>query len=203
MQELEGSLPGGRADDSKKGVGHENKIRREDEPPPAYPGPPAKGGGAPAAAAATSSTSKTVDAPGPDNADSSTGKHEHKGLLGKIKDKAIGTKEEREEKARQRREAEERYNRLRQERLAMLQSQGSTNGGLYGRGPGQYAAPNYPYGQGGGGMMGGGGMGMGGMGGRGMGGGGMGMGMPLMGGLAGGTCPRRLPSSILADTRRF
>lgn len=203
LQELEGHLPGGRAHDPKQTAVNENKVRREDEPPP-YPGPPKKAAAAVApAAAASSSAPKTTDSRGHAHTNSDSTKHEHKGFLDKLKDKTIGTKEEREERSRQRREAEERYNRQREEllrqRLAMMQSQGSTSTGLYSRGP--YSAPNYPYGQRG--MMGG-GMGMGGYGGRGMGmgGGGMGMGMPLMGGLAGGTCMVDSVFSICPDTCR-
>jgi len=116
----------------------------------------------------------------------------HQSLFGKLKDKAIGTKEERDARARERAAAEQAYMRRRQElmvqRQAQMQQMGGGGGGMFGPGGGaggyggRYAAPQYAYNGGGGGMMGNGGM----MGQR-RGGGGMGgMAMPLVGGLAGG-----------------
>ncbi|TFL02604.1 hypothetical protein BDV98DRAFT_434283 [Pterulicium gracile] len=103
-----------------------------------------------------------------------------KGFMEKIKDKAIGTKEEREQQRRiseaHRQQRMQQLQALQQQRMQALQHQRQMYGhqgmGMYGR---PYGAPPM--------MMGGGPMMMGGRR-RGMGGGGMGM--PLMGGLAGG-----------------
>ncbi|RDX52033.1 hypothetical protein OH76DRAFT_1470727 [Lentinus brumalis] len=130
-----------------------------------------------------------------------------RGFFGKLKDKAVGTKEEREARRREDRRREEEYmrqlaeqRRLRQQALEQQRMSSpfgrlggsSSYGSQYGRPFGQpmYAAPaGNPFSMGMGrrpGMFGGGygggyggGMGMGGM-------GGMGMGLPILGGLAGG-----------------
>ncbi|KAK1228623.1 hypothetical protein PQX77_008217 [Marasmius sp. AFHP31] len=101
-----------------------------------------------------------------------------RGLFGKLKDKAIGMKEEREQMKRAQMMAQE-------ERRQQLAARRATYGGGYGQPqymggpynqygppPGMHPGGGYGYAPGGGRRMGGGGMG--------------GMAMPLMGGMAGG-----------------
>ncbi|KAF5385519.1 hypothetical protein D9757_005410 [Collybiopsis confluens] len=113
------------------------------------------------------------------NGQSSKGFGQKRGFFGKLKDKAIGTKEEREaEKARAAQLREQR----RQQFLAQQQAQQAyyAQQAQYGPPPQQYGAPYSPYGGGfgqGQGYASRRGNGMGGMG---------GMALPLVGGLAGG-----------------
>ncbi|KAH9858209.1 hypothetical protein C2E23DRAFT_803096 [Lenzites betulinus] len=121
--------------------------------------------------------------------------HHDRGFFGKLKDKAIGTKEEREAKRREERRQEELYmqqlaeQRRRRQQQRMSSPIGGLGGGLSGLGqrrsygPSMYAAPmGNPYSMGGG--FGGGLGGLGG--GRRYGFGGGGLGFPLLAGAAGG-----------------
>jgi len=103
-----------------------------------------------------------------------------RGVFGRLKDKAIGTKEEREAERKRAAEIDRIRQQQYQERLAALQQQQQQQqyaGGAYGGSP-MYGAPaGAPYQQAG--------YGGGGFGGR-RGGGMGGLGVPLLGGLAGG-----------------
>jgi len=104
-------------------------------------------------------------------ADSS--KHKDRGFFGKLKDKTIGTKEEREAEKRRRQEEDRRRMEAQQQRIqqmAIARQQLYASQPQYGHGP-MIAGPSY-----------GGGFGSH----RRRPGGGMGVGLPLLGGLAGG-----------------
>jgi len=113
-----------------------------------------------------------------------------RGFFGKLKDKAIGTKEEREAEHLRRVEAQELARQQHIQRMSAYPEYGQYSGGAYGGFPSGSYGSGYgrhsrygppagdPYSLGGFG-------GMGGMGGR-RGGRGMGMGLPLLGGMAGG-----------------
>ncbi|KAH7912584.1 hypothetical protein BJ138DRAFT_769532 [Hygrophoropsis aurantiaca] len=139
-------------------------------------------GGEPSTSARKNSLAPSLHNPGTPLTDDS---HEQRkrGMFGKLKDKAIGTKEEREAHKKQKQEArvreEEEYQRKRMENLRARQEYLQRGSHGY---PGYGSAPMYgppvgsPYGYGG--------YSQSGYGGRGVGMGGMGMG--LLGGLAGG-----------------
>lgn len=126
-------------------------------------------------------TSSQPPTPGPSTAGSASRKH--RGFFGKLKDKTIGTKEEREEHKRQEALLMQQWaEQRRQQRISApyssmgrLHSQsiyGPPAGNPYGFGYGSSSMGGF-----GGGRYGGGGFGGGGFG---------GMGMPLLGGMAGG-----------------
>ncbi|KAI0788535.1 hypothetical protein C8Q75DRAFT_807746 [Abortiporus biennis] len=171
--------------DIRQRLSNEDSVTPNDAPPPYSPRRHSYSGSSTGVGSSNARLAESQPHTPDPRSKSQTGQ-KHRGFFGKMKDKAIGTKEEREEAKRQekilmQKEMEQR----RQQRLA----------DPYGMSSSMYGPPSgYPYGYGSG--LGGYG-GMGGLGSRGYGGGygrsgygggfgGGGIGLPLLGGLAGG-----------------